>query len=290
VVDPAHEPPGDDGLNPLLAPPFLHPDETGEDRGPVTDRFFGSPAFLRLWVAQVVSAFGDWLGFLAITILAADVGAGSGGAAVGLVMSARIIPGFFLAPWAGVMIDRWDRKRVMVLCDLIRAVVIASLPFVHNVLGLVIASLVLEVCTLLWSPAKEAIVPNLVAKDKLTNANSLSLAAAYGTFPIAAVVFALLAQLAKTVGDISWLSVLKTDQEALAFYVDMLTFFVSASLISRLQLNDVERRAKARARAEASDKRIDFAQTFHELKEGWRFIFVNPVVRTVNLGLATGLI
>jgi dTMP kinase len=276
-------------IAPLMAPPFLQTD--GEEKPPISERVFGSPYFLKLWIAQVVSALGDWLGFLAITILAADVGAGSGGAAVGLVMSARIIPGFFLAPWAGVMIDRWDRKKLMVTCDLIRAGVVALLPFVHNVLGLVIASLVLEICTLLWSPAKEASVPNLVPKEKLTTANSLSLAAAYGTFPLAAVVFALLAQLAKTIGDISWLSVLKTDQEALAFYVDMVTFIVSASLIARLQLNDGERLERNRVRAEnGNGKRIDFAQTFHELKEGWRFIFMNPVVRSVNLGLATGLI
>ncbi|MEY2571677.1 MAG: hypothetical protein QOE63_2027 [Acidimicrobiaceae bacterium] len=280
----------DDPTHPLLIPPFLQGDAATADRLPLSERVFGSPQFLNLWIAQLVSALGDWLGFLAITILAADIGAGSGGAAVGLVMSARIIPGFFLAPWAGVMIDRWDRRRVMVTCDLVRAGVIATLPFVHNVLGLVIASLVLEVCTLLWSPAKEASVPNLVPTEKLTTANSLSLAAAYGTFPVAAIVFALLAQLAKQIGDISVLSALKTDQEALAFYVDMATFLTSAFLISRLQLNDLERRAKARARAEASEKRIDFAQTFHELKEGWRFIFVNPVVRSVNLGLATGLI
>src|SRR5207244_5921521 len=50
------------------------------------------------------------------------------------------------------------------------------------------------------------------------------------------------------------------------------------------------RGARGGARAEASEKRIAFAQPFHELKEGWRFIFVNPVVRSVNLGLATGLI
>ena len=100
------------------------------------------------------------------------------------------------------MLDRWDRKRVMVVCDLGRAAVIATLPFVHNVTGLVLASLVLEICTLLWSPAKEASVPNIVPSDRLTSANSLSLAAAYGTFPVAAVLFALLAQAAKWLGGI----------------------------------------------------------------------------------------
>src|SRR5581483_3336184 len=228
------------------------------------------------------------LGFLAITILAASVGSGTGGTAVGLVMSARIIPGFFLAPVAGVMIDRWDRKKVMVVCDVGRAAVIATLPFVHSVTGLVIASLVLEVGTLCWSPAKEASVPNIVPADRLTSANSLSLAAAYGTFPIAAVLFALLAQAAKAIGSIDALHFLKTDQTALAFYVDMATFLVSALLISTLALPEAARRSKKETNGDG--KRIDFVQTFHELKEGWQFIFVNPVVRSVNLGLATGLI
>src|SRR5262249_27612857 len=53
---------------------------------------------------------------------------------------------------------------------------------------------------------------------------------------------------------------------------------------------DNERRERAREKAALSDKRIDFTQTFHELAEGWHFIFVNPLVRSVNLGLATGLI
>src|SRR5581483_4448652 len=245
---------------------------------------FGSHSFFRLWIAQVVSSLGDWLGFLAITIVAASLGSGSGGAAVGLVMSARIIPGFFLAPVAGVLVDRWDRKKIMITCDLVRAAVICTLPFVHSVTELVLASLVLEVCTLVWSPAKEASVPNIVPSERLTSANSLSLAAAYGTFPVAAIFFSLLAQLAKALGSIDALHFFKTDQTALAFYVDGGTFLVSALMISTLVLPEAARRARR-----DSDKRVDLTETFRELKEGCRFIFVNPVVRSVNLGLATGL-
>ena len=273
---------------PVVALPPLIEDLVDPEQNPALHvRVFGSHAFFRLWTAQVISALGDWLGFLAITILAASIGGGTGGAAVGLVMSARIIPGFFLAPVAGVMVDRWDRKKVMVVCDLGRGAVIASLPFVHSVGGLVLASLVLEVGTLAWSPAKEASVPNLVPTDRLTSANSLSLVAAYGTFPIAAVFFALLAQAAKALGTIDALHFFKTDQTALAFYVDTATFLLSALLISTLALPEAARRAK---KAANGDKRVDFALTFQELKEGWQFIFVNPVVRSVNLGLATGLI
>src|SRR3954469_5965575 len=265
-----------------IAPVVPMPPLGGEaERPSLHVRVFGTHQFFRLWIAQVVSSLGDWLGFLAITILAANVGGGAGGAAVGLVMSARIIPGFFLAPVAGVMIDRWDRKKIMVACDIGRAGVLVCLPFVKRVGGLVLASFLLEVGTLLWSPAKEATVPNLVPVDRLTSANSLSLAAAYGTFPVAAVLFALLAQLAKQLGGVDALGFFSTDQEALAFYVDAFTFLLPAMLISSLALTSAERRARGSDKRAEGDKRIDFAQTFRELKEGWHFIFVNPVVRSV---------
>jgi dTMP kinase len=170
------------------------------DRPGLHVRVFGSHEFFRLWLAQVITSLGDWLGFLAIVVLAADLGAGTGGASVGVVMAARIIPGFFLSAGAGVLIDRMDRKQVMVITIVARAVVVATLPFVDSVLGLVFASLVLEVCTLLFTPAKEAAVPGLVPPAHLTTANSLSLAAAYGTFPIASILFALLTKVAEWLG------------------------------------------------------------------------------------------
>ena len=147
----------------------------------LTEKAFDSPSFFKLWIAQVVSATGDWLGLLAISILAIRVGSGNEGAALSLVLGARIAPGFFFGPLAGVFVDRWDRKRVMVFCDIGRAIVMIVLPFVNNLIGLFIASLILEALTMLWSPAKEASVPNLVSEKFLTSANSLSLVAAYGT-------------------------------------------------------------------------------------------------------------
>ncbi|MEC8947742.1 MAG: hypothetical protein VX897_05415, partial [Actinomycetota bacterium] len=75
-----------------------------EERPPLRTRLFGTPAFFRLWLAQVVSATGDWLGLLAISILAIRVGAGNEGAALSLVLAARIVPGFFFGPVAGVLV------------------------------------------------------------------------------------------------------------------------------------------------------------------------------------------
>ena len=158
------------------APTEQHPQWAQGDKPGFHVRMFGSPQFFHLWVTQVASATGDWLGFLAIAALAARIcPALSRRPRSASVMSARIVPGFFLGAASGVIVDRFDRKRVMVTCDLGRAAVLVTLPFVDTVVGLVVASLVLECFTLLWTPAKEASVPNLVPPDHLTTANSLSL-------------------------------------------------------------------------------------------------------------------
>ena len=141
---------------------------------PFSVRFFGTPAFFRLWIAQVVSATGDWLGILAFAALAADLGGKNAGAAVALVMVARVLPGFFIASAAGVIVDRFDRKKIMVVCDISRAAVLATVPFINRVSYLALAALVLELFTGLWSPAKEASVPNLVPRERLANASFAS--------------------------------------------------------------------------------------------------------------------
>jgi dTMP kinase len=174
----------------------------------------------------------------------------------------------------------------MVICDVGRAAVFATLPFVENVAGLVLASLVLEVFTLLWSPAKDSEVPNLVPHDHLTTANSLSLAAAYGTFPFASLLFALLAWVSVWIGNVPGLGWLEGDQMAIAFYVDVCTFLFAAWMISRLPL---ERRPKTRPGDEEHEAK-GIKATVEELREGWRMVVSNHTVRAVNLGLATGLI
>ena len=261
-------------------------DGPGADDSGLHVRLFGSTAFFRLWLTQVVSATGDWLGFLAIAALAARISPERPEAAVGLVMSARIVPGFFLGPAAGVFADRFDRKRLMVICDVGRGLVLATLPFVDTVPGLIAASLVLEVFTLLWAPAKEASVPHIVPNHHLTTANSLSLAAAYGTIPVAAGLFTLLAKISEMLGDFELLTVVRGTQEGLAFYADAATFLLSAVMIYTLPLP----RRRKEDRVQSRGRRMEFGSALRELREGWEFVFINPVVRAVNLGLATGLI
>ena len=263
--------PGGDATEPMA-------EVLAEPSGP---KLLGSTSFFRLWLAQVVSSMGDWIGLFAILTLTARVGKGSPEAAIALVMSARMIPGFFLASVGGVLVDRWDRRRVMVGCDIGRGLVFATLPWVDSVLHLFLASLVIEVLTLLWSPAKEASVPNLVASDKLASANSFSLAAAYGTFPVASALFASLTKVSEIVSRHAGpLDFLNLNQESLAIYFNVVTFFLSAVLIWSLSLP----RNRPAERAP-----IDLTRTFTEIKEGWKFVGTNPTVRSVMVGLGTAL-
>ncbi len=250
------------------------------------DAIFGSWEFFKLWIAQVISATGDWLGLIAIISLASRINDGSEGTAIALVLGARIAPGFFLATAAGVIVDRLDRKRVMLFCDVGRALVMFALPFVDSLFGLIVASFILEILTMLWSPAKEAVVPNLVPKDKLTTANSLNVAAAYGMFPVAAGIAALLAKLSSGFAQEGWVDTWHFNEEGLAFYVNGISFLATAAIIWNIHW--VRRTREDRQSGERGN--WDVGGALRELREGWEFIAVNPIVRAVNIGLATGVI
>jgi len=254
-------------------------------RHPVLLRLFGTREFFRLWLAQLISAFGDWVGFLAIIVVAERIGGATPGSAIALVMLARVVPGFFLASVGGVIVDRLNRKRLLIGCDVARAGVMVTIPLIDSLWALVLASLALELATSLWGPAKEAVVPNLVETEHLTTANSLSLLAAYGTFPFAAAAFAGLSRVALWIGDSGALGMSSIGRESLALTADAVTFLVSAALIASVPLV-----ARTRAQRARTDRRIDLAEGVRELREGWQFIFISPRVRAVLVSLATGML
>ncbi|MET0275810.1 MAG: MFS transporter, partial [Acidimicrobiia bacterium] len=243
-------------------------------------RVFGTQSFFRLWLAQVISSTGDWIGLIAILAIAARVSDNSG-AAVSLVMLTRVLPGFLLGTVGGVVIDRFDRRKVMVLCDIGRASLLILLPFVENMFGLVLVSLGLELMTLLWGPAQAATVPHFVPEEQLASANSLSLAASFGTFPIASIIFSFLAAVATVLGRLDIISAFNVDSEVLALMFDACSFLASAFIVWRLPFPRRER---------TSERRIDWPDTYSDIKEGLSFIGKNPLVRGVIIGLGFGII
>ena len=221
-----------------------------------------------------MSSLGDWLGVVALVVLASDIGGSIG---VGAVMTARVLPGFFVGPLAGVFADRFDRKKTMVLSDFGRAGIILTLPFVENLLYLLVASAILESLTLVWGPAKDASLPHFVKPSELTHANSLSLIAVYAPFPLGSVVFAFMATLAAFLADhFAVFNGLQSRPEALALGVDSLTFLFSALMISSLTIPTTRTRIE----------HLDFGQVKRDLVEGLRFVLKHKQVRPWLLGIA----
>ena len=240
-------------------------------------------SFRRLWVALSFSSFGDWLGFLATTSLAAEMVEGGaagrkGTLAVGGVLMFRLMPAILLGPFAGAFADRFDRRKTMVVCDVLRFAVFASIPLVRNLPYLLVASFVVEAISLFWIPAKEASVPNLIPPPKLESANQVSLITTYGTAPIAALVFTGLAKLADALG--AGIGFFKTNPVDLALYFNAATFLFAALTISRLSDIGAPRHATV-----PDGEEVESHGMFRDIAEGWKFVGSTPLVRGLVVGI-----
>jgi dTMP kinase len=233
--------------------------------------------FRNLGLSSFFSALGDWVGFLAILVLTENIlGATRAAAfAVSAVMAARVLPSMLLGPVAGVFVDRWNRKRLMIACDVGRGIVMAMIPFSNDILALLLATLVIEVMSSLFGPAKDAVLPTLVRRDQLVVANQLNLMVTYGTLPLAGVLFAATMGLA---GPLSGTIPFLADRPvALPIWLNAASFILSAPLIANIRTDDVARRRAAQA--------TEAPSAWDELREGLRFIGTNPLIRALILGV-----
>ena len=244
-------------------------------------------AFRKLYTALVLSSFGDWLGFLATTALAAQlVDTFEGKAyATGGVLVFRLLPAVLFGPLAGAFADRWDRRRTMVVCDLLRFLLFLSIPIVGSVaerstalLWLLVASFLIESVSLFWIPAKEASVPNIVGPERLEGANQLTLIATYGSAPIAAAVFGALSLVSRALGN--GFEYFRTGPVDLALYANAATFLFAALTIARLDIPQGPRRAKGDP---------DSGSIFSSLREGLAFMGGTPLARGLLVGMLGAL-
>jgi dTMP kinase len=267
-------------------------DTTGHARGDAIDLIRRGP-FARLWWSSAISSLGDWITFFASLALADSIG-GKSGVLVPLI--SRLIPGLLFGALAGVLADRMDRKRTMVISDFGRGVLVLALLFVAPIAqsngagvglwALATINFMLELLTLIRQPAREAALPTLVDAHQLVGANSLSLAAAYGTGPLGSAMYAMLAAAYERAGGIG---VFDT-AEGLAFGVDSVTFVVSGIIVATIAIPAPELVAEAEeADRPRSGFRIDFKQPLRDLWDGVRFVAGVESVRNVVLGMATAL-
>jgi MFS family permease len=133
------------------------------------------PKFRSLWLAQVISLTGDWFNTIASVIIVNRYA--PSGLAVGSLFVARALPPFLLGPVAGVVADRFDRRKVLVLSDVLRAAIVLGFLLVDRSerLWLLYVLTVLQFSvSAFFEPARAALVPALVEEDELLTANTLS--------------------------------------------------------------------------------------------------------------------
>ena len=234
------------------------------------------PAFRKLWNSMVFSSLGDWLGLLATTALAQQLSGGSyatANFAIAGVFIARLLPAVFLGPIAGVIADRFDRRKLMVTSDILRAALYISIPIVNTYFWLYTAMILVECLTLFWSPAKEATVPNLVGKERLESANQVSLLAAYGTAPIAAILFSLLTLFTNAIESLFPFTI--GGSIAIALYVNAASFAFAA--ITIWGLKEIPKGAAAK---KAKDEGV-----LKSLYDGWKAVSQTKIVRGLVVGM-----
>lgn len=232
--------------------------------------------FRRLWLSLGLSSFGDWLGLLATTAMAASLGAQSGYAQANLAVSGvlilRLAPAVFFGPFAGLVADRLDRKLTMVVGDLLRFALFASIPLVGTLWWLFVATVLVEIVGLFWMPAKDATVPNLVPRERLESANQLSLATTYGSAPFAALLFSGLALVSGVIDEVLPFVGNSTN---LALYVNALTYLVAAFVIWKLDMpRGPSRRLTGRPES-----------VWRTIVDGWAFVGKTKLVRGLVIGM-----
>ncbi|MBC7246281.1 MAG: MFS transporter [Actinobacteria bacterium] len=229
--------------------------------------------FLLLWTGQMVSAVGDWI-IVAVLFAYVDQISGGRSYAISLMMLSKFLPAILLGFLAGIIIDRLDRKRTLMLCDISRAALVVLLPFAGNLLLICILVFVMETFTIIYGPAKDASIPDLVESEQLTNANSLNMLTLYASMAFGTAIAG------SIIGFISWLGRInpgfmgKVDPNKAAFFIDSLTFIVSAYLIYHIGFRKISR--EERVKMTTSQVRQDF-------REGFRYLWGQPLTRTVLL-------
>ncbi len=223
-----------------------------------------NPDFAKLWIAQVISLFGDWFNFIALTALVSRYTDSSGLAVSGLLL-ARFLPPLLAGPFAGVLVDRFDRKRLLIWSDILRACIGVLLLSAtsRDQLWLIYTATILQfTLSAVFEPGRSALVPHLVGKDNLLRANTL--------------------------GNVTWSVMLAAGAAlggavaslwgpAVALAIDAASFALSAFFLTRIHDIKIEKTDQPKRQA--------------SFRDGLRYVGRNPGIATalsVKFGLSLG--
>lgn len=239
----------------------------------------GRRAFRRLWAGQVVSELGNWFNFIAVLGLVRAV-TGAAPEALAVLVVLRFAPFALLAPVAGALVDRWPRRAVMIVADVLSAATALGFLFVGDAGDLWIAYVCVAALTLLsafFEAAKNASLPAVVGDSGLLAGNALMFSSR----------FLLMAIGSALGGEASY----RFGYQA-AFIINALSFLVSAFSIWLISEDELRPPAEADDGAAPDESAARGpARVWRDLREGWQYIIGNRMVAAligINILWATG--
>src|SRR5215216_4479045 len=185
---------------------------------------FRNRNFSLMWTGQLISTIGSALTSLAASIYVFRLT--NSALSIGLMLMATAAPSLLVGLFAGVFVDRYDRKKIMITADLIRAVLVVLIPFLVpiNIIWLYIIVMLTSAIGQFFDPAHESILPEVASDEDLAAANSLIAISQFGSTAVGFAAAGLIASAA----DINW-----------AFYADAMTFLVSGLCVYLIRVKPI---------------------------------------------------
>jgi MFS family permease len=214
------------------------------------------PAFRRLWLAQLGSQLGEAIALVAMPLLV--YGLTGSAELLSLIFILQLLPRVVLAPIAGMLADRLDRRRIVLGADLARAGLVALLPFTDRAWQIALLAMLVAVGNALARPAELAAVPMVVSAAQLVPALSISQVAA---------------SIVRIVGPALAAGVIAAAGPRPAFGLQSLCFLISAACIAGIVLPPVQRDEWTTSLVAAVRR---------EIADGLRVVRDNPIVRGIT--------
>ena len=223
-----------------------------------------------------MSSFGDWATLFASVALASYLGSEGGNSELTAVIPivARIIPAL-MSSFAGILADRFNKKNVMIICDLSRMVIVLGLFFTTTLIQLFLINFLSEIFSLIRQPSRESVVPEVVDNEYLVKANSLFTVGTYASLPLASLAFGVISDNSLIEGIVSygngW-------NGSVIFVVDSITFLISSLLLLYLETGSPNENVKKQS------------NVFGDLKEGLNYFLSVQELRTVTTSISLSLV
>ena len=239
-------------------------------------KIFSKSQFSVLWWSGTLSSFGDWATLFASVALASYLGSEGGNSELTAVIPvvARIIPAL-MSSFAGILADRFNKKNVMIICDLSRMAIVLGLFFTTTLIQLFLINFLSEIFSLIRQPSRESIVPEVVDDDYLVKANSLFTVGTYASLPIASLAFGVVSDNSLIEGIVSygngW-------NGSVIFVIDSITFLISSFLLLYLNTDSPNKNIKKQS------------NVLSDLREGLNYFLSVQELRTVTTSISLSLV